>query len=155
MKKVLTVIFLTGLYGFVNAQSDKEQIDMIQSMYGMEKKAIVAEFIELDGEKGDNFWNLYDEYETKRKELGKQRIALLERYAENYMDLDDETTASLLTDMMTLRKSTDKLVEGYVKKVKKTVDVKTAAKFYQIEEFFVSKQRSVILENIPVIGELD
>ena len=155
MKKILTVIILTSLCGFVNAQSDKEQVDMIQSMYGMEKKAIVAEFIELDGEKGDNFWNLYDEYETKRKELGKQRIALLERYAENYMDLDDETTASLLTDMMTLRKSTDKLVEGYVKKVKKTVDVKTAAKFYQIEEFFVSKQRSVILENIPVIGELD
>ncbi len=143
------------LCGYLQAQTNTEQVDMIQSLYGMEKKAIVAEFITLSGDKADAFWGLYDEYESKRKELGKQRIGLLERYAESYMNMDEATTESLLTEMMSLRKSTDKLLEGYVKKVKKTVDVKTAAQFYQIEEFFVSKQRSVILENIPVIGELD
>ncbi len=155
MKKIL--LFAVIVFGFsaVNAQTDKEQIDMIQSLFGMEKKAIVSEFIDLEGQKADAFWTLYDEYETKRKELGKERIELLNQYAENYLSLDDETTAEMMASMMSLRKSSDKLVETYVKKVKKSVDVKTAAQFYQLEEYFVSKTRSTILENIPFIGELD
>lgn len=155
MKKLLLTASILLTAGCLSAQTQKEELDIIQSVYGMEKKAIVAEFITLQGEKGDAFWKMYDEYETSRKELGRQRIALLERYANNYATLDETTTAGLLDDMMQLRKSTDKLVEQYVKKIRKAVDVKTAAQFYQIEEFFISKQRSVILENIPVIGELN
>ena len=128
---------------------------MIQSVFGMEKKAIVADFIQLEGTQGDAFWKLYDEYETERKELGRRRIALLEKYAENYTSLDEATTAEILDEMMSLQTGTDKLIASYAKKIKKEVDVKTAAQFYQIEGYLVSKIRTEILENIPVIGELE
>jgi hypothetical protein len=61
------------------AQSNKEDIDLIQSIYGKEKKTIVADFIKLEGAQKDAFWKLYDEYETKRKALGQKRVALLEK----------------------------------------------------------------------------
>jgi hypothetical protein len=83
MKKLLiAALVLISTAGF--AQSNKEDVDVIQSLYGKEKKAILAGFVVLEGAQKDAFWTLYDEYETKRKELGKQRIALLEKYAANY-----------------------------------------------------------------------
>ena len=155
MKKVLLMIAVISLSTAGMAQSNKEKIDMIQSVFGMEKKAIVADFIQLEGTQGDAFWTLYDEYETKRKELGKRRIALLEKYAENYASLNDVTTDEILKEMMSLQTSTDKLIGTYAKKIKKEAGVKTAAQFYQIEGYLLSKIRTEILENIPVIGDLE
>jgi hypothetical protein len=78
MKKLL-ILAAVCLTTVVVAQSNKEDIDIIQSLYGKEKKTIVADFIKLEGAQEDAFWKLYDEYETKRKEFGKKRIALLEK----------------------------------------------------------------------------
>ena len=70
MKKLMTLIVVcVSLSTF--AQSNKEDVDFVQSIYGKEKKTIMAEFITLEGAQKDAFWTLYDEYEMKRKELGK------------------------------------------------------------------------------------
>jgi hypothetical protein len=136
------------------AQSNKEDVDFIQSIYGKEKKTIVAQFVKLEGAQSDAFWKLYDEYETKRKELGHQRVALLERYAKDYATLDDATTDKLITDMVALGAKTDKLIGTYYKKMKKESTVKAAAQFVQIESYLLSVVRSSIFESIPVIDEL-
>lgn len=154
MKKLIVIAALfISVAGF--AQSNKEDVDLIQSIYGKEKKTIVAEFIKLEGAQKDAFWKLYDEYETQRKELGKQRIALLERYANSYQTLDDATTDKLMTDMMSLSVKTDKLISSYYGKIKKASGVKAAAQFAQLESYLLSVIRASILENIPFIGELD
>jgi hypothetical protein len=154
MKKlfILPLIFLFGVsYG----QSAREDIDLIQSLFGKEKKMIVADFIQLDPASKDAFWRLYDEYEGQRKEFGRQRIALLERYANAYATLDDATTAQLINDMASLGSKTDKLIQTYYKKMSKAAGVKPAAQFYQLESYFLSAIRTSLLEAIPFIGELD
>jgi hypothetical protein len=154
MKKVVFIIAVIFFSSSVMAQSNSEEIDMVQSVFGMGKKAVVAEFIQLEGAQGDVFWALYDEYEAKRKELGKQRLILLEAYAESYDTLDDEATGEILKDMMWLQNGTNKLIGTYAKKIKKKVNVKTAARFYQIEGYILSKIRVKVLESIPVIGNM-
>jgi hypothetical protein len=153
MKKFLFIAaFFISLTGF--AQSNKEDVELIQSIYGKEKKAIVADFIELQGEQKDAFWKLYDEYETQRKALGQERVKLLERYASSYATLDDASTDKLMKDMIVLGGKTDKLIETYYGKMKKASSVKAAAQFVQIESYFLSVIRASIFENIPLIGEL-
>jgi Spy/CpxP family protein refolding chaperone len=154
MKKLLVIAMLfVSAAGF--AQSNKEDIDFIQSIYGKEKKEIVAGFIKLEGAQKDAFWKLYDEYETQRKDLGKQRVALLERYANSYMTLDDATTDQIMKDMMSLGIKTDKLMNTYYGKMKKASGVKAAAQFVQIEAYLLSAVRATLMENIPFIGELN
>ncbi len=154
MKKLLVIAaVLVSAAGF--AQSNKEDVDFVQSIYGKEKKTIVAEFIKLEGAQKDAFWKLYDEYETQRKELGKQRIALLERYANSYMTLDDATTDQIIKDMISLGAKTDKLVSTYYGKMKKASGIKAAAQFVQLEAYLSAMIRASILESIPFIGELD
>lgn len=71
-----------GFYAAAVAQSNIEDVDLIQSIYGKEKKMIVGNFVRLEGFQEDVFWSLYDEYEVKRKELGKRRVAILENMSQ-------------------------------------------------------------------------
>jgi hypothetical protein len=153
MKNVLIAMALC-ISSTVLAQSNKEDVDFIQSLYGKEKKAIVADFVTLLPGQKEAFWKMYDEYETKRKELGKKRIELLEKYANNYDRLDNTTTSQLVKETIALGAQNDKLISAYYKKAEKLAGTKSAAQFYQLESYFLSQIRSAIFESIPFIGEL-
>ena len=155
MKNALFTLTIALLTSTLFAQSNKEEVDMAQSIFGMEKKAVVAELIQLDGAKGETFWALYDEYESKRKELGLHRLALLNAYADTYGTTSDATNDEILKEMISLKAGTDNLITTYTKKIQKKVDVKTAAQFFQVEGYILSKIRTRIMENVPLIGELD
>jgi hypothetical protein len=136
-------------------QSAQEEIDLIQSLYGMEKKEIVADFIKLEGAQKDAFWKLYDAYEIERKALGQRRINLLATYAEFYSSLNDDAIDILIKEMNDIGLKNDKLIASYYGKMKKPAGVKAAAQFVQIETYLLSTIRASILEEIPFIGELD
>lgn len=152
--KFLSVLCFTAIFSQAGyAQTFNDEVDLFQSIFGMQKKEIVAEFLNIDD--NDAFWPMYDEYENKRKELGKDRLALLLDYVENYDELDNESYDILVADMISLRKATDKLTDQYYKKIKKTSGSKKAAQFFQIEGYFLSEIRSSIFEGIPLIGEFE
>lgn len=146
---------MAALTFFAFSQSNKEEVDLTQATFGMDKKAMAAEFIQLEGAQKDAFWTLYDEYETKRKELGKKRIDLLRKYVDNYATLNDPSTDGIIKETMGLQVKTDKLIATYYEKVKKASGVKAAAQFYQFENYILAQIRSSIMDNIPLIGEFD
>jgi len=155
MKKTLLTTLMVALAFFAFSQSNKEEVDLVQSVFGMEKKAMAAEFIKLEGAPKDAFWLAYDEYETKRKELGKKRIGLLEKYVNGYSSMDDAGMDQITKEIISLQGDTDKLIVTYYNKIKKGSGVKAAAQFYQFENYILSKIRAEIMENIPLIGEFD
>jgi hypothetical protein len=152
MRKILTLIICLPIVSF--AQSAAEDVDLVQAMYGKEKKTIMVDFIVLEGPAKDAFWKLYDEYESKRKELGKRRVALLENYVNNFQTLDDVTTAKIINETAALGAKTDRLVHTYYKKMEKDAGVKAAAQFYELELYFLSAIRLAVFENLPFIKEL-
>jgi len=155
MKRLLLFSFSTACFFSAFSQSNQEDIDMIQAMYGKEKKEIMADFIiPPDSAKKIAFWSLYDAYETERKALGKQRIALLEKYANDYNKTDDKSTDDIMKQTLALQKSTDGLIASYYEKIRKSVGAIQAGQFYQLESYLLSAIRVHILSNIPYIGEL-
>jgi hypothetical protein len=156
MKKInLMLVFLFVSVLAVFAQSNKEEVDLYQSLFGGEKKAVVAEFIKLDGEAGTAFWDLYDKYETARKEHGQKRLVLLEKYVENFKDLGEDKTKEIMKEMISLGDDYNKLIKKYYKSISKACGAKAGGQFYQLETYFQSGIRMVIMEGIPFIGELD
>ncbi len=145
-------LFFAFIFAFVlvKAQSNKEEIELVQSVFGMEKKAIIAEFIKVDAAQKDAFWMLYDEYEVKRKELGKERIALLTEYADNYDKLTNETADAWTKKVIALGGKNDKLIATYHKKISKATNPIVALQFYQVEEYILSGIRVSILEELPL-----
>jgi len=156
MKRALTatVIFFLAITATF-AQSNKEEIEFYQSIFGMEKKAIVSDFVSLEGEAATEFWTLYDAYEVERKANGQKRVEILDKYTTNYLELDDESTDALIAEAMKVRDTKNKLIKKYYKSMKKASGVKAAAQFYQLENYFASAVSITLTEQIPFIGEFD
>jgi len=149
MKKVTLLLLAIFTFAFANSQSNKEEIDFMQASFGMDKKAIVAEFVKVDATQKDAFWKLYDEYETQRKDLGKKRIDLVQKYADNYDKLTNEFAESWTKEVLALGNKTDGLLESYYNKVKKATNPVVALQFFQIETYILMVIRLAILEEIP------
>ena len=155
MKKYfLSAILLVSMALAAFSQTSVEEVDFYQSVFGMAKKAMVSDFIDLENFPEADFWQLYDAYEVARKDLGKKRLELLDTYARAYMSLNDTRTDEIIKDIAIQKKSLDKLIFKYYKKMSKMVGVKPAAQFYQLENYLLNAIRMAILENIPFIGEI-
>ena len=151
MKKFLLIgvaLFATSL---AFTQSNKEEIDLLQAAFGMDKKAIVADFVKPSDTQTETFWKLYDEYETKRKELGKERIDLLNQYADQYLTMTNEQADAFTKKVIDLQNRTDKLINAYYEKVRNVTDGIVAMQFYQIEAYILTTIRLQILHNVPFI----
>ena len=152
-KFVLALGFLIAVGNISFAQSLQEEVEMFQAVFGMEKKAMTLAFIENEGDAA--FWALYDQYEVERKLLGQKRLQLLADYANNYGAMNDEKTDELMKAVRTQKKSLDKLIDKYYKKIKKSSGSKIAAQFYQLENYILGAIRLEILDNIPFFDEFD
>ena len=149
MKKLALLFSALFMFALVNAQSNKEEIELYQAAFGMDKKAVVAEFVKVDAAQKDAFWKLYDQYETERKELGKKRIDLLSQYADNFNKLTNEFADKWVVDVIDLGKKTDGLLASYYGKVKKATNPVVALQFWQVESYILSVIRFSILDEIP------
>ena len=149
MKTFYLLVLFSLAFSSLNAQSAKEEVDFMQSVFGMEKKALIAEFVKPDPSQKDAFWQLYDEYEMARKELGMKRIELLLKYEENFDNLSNELATDLLKEIQALTMKNDKLVASYVKKVSKATDPVVAMQFHQIEMYVMSEIRLALSEGLP------
>jgi hypothetical protein len=151
MKKYVLLIAALFLASFAYTQSYKEEIDLMQAAFGMDKKTVVADFVKPSAIQKDAFWKLYDEYETQRKELGKQRIELLTQYAQQYQTMTSEQADAWTKKVIDLQKKTDALIVTYYGKVKGISDGLVATQFYQIENYILTAIRAQILEQVPFL----
>jgi hypothetical protein len=153
MKKYILIIAALFLASFAYTQSNKEEVDLLQAAFGMDKKAVVTDFVKPSVAQKDAFWKLYDEYETQRKELGKQRITLLEQYAKQYQSMTSEQADAWTKKVIDLQKKTDNLIVTYYGKIKLVTDGVVATQFYQIEGYILTAIRMQILQNVPFLSK--
>jgi len=151
MKKHILIIAALFLASFAYTQSSKEEVDLMQAAFGMDKKTVVSDFVKPSPAQKDAFWKLYDEYETQRKDLGKQRIELLKQYANQYQTMTSEQADAWTKKVIDLQKKTDNLIVTYYGKVKAVTDGIVATQFYQIEGYILTAIRMQVLENVPFL----
>ena len=155
MKRMIMIV--AGLFAvmFTYAQSNTEEIDLIQSIYGIEKKAIVEEFVQPKAENRVPFWEVYDAYEVERKALGKERFSLLVELEEKFDGLTNEEADAWMKEVISLGKRQDKLIDQYYAKVKKASSPIVAMRFYMLEAYFLTAIRYEILDAIPFPEEVE
>jgi hypothetical protein len=116
----------------------------------MEKKEVVDEFVELTPDQEGVFWEVYAEYETKRKSIGKKKYAVLWNYVNDYGTIRGADAEIIMNEILPLRKESDKLIINYYKKVKSQTDAVVAMQFYQIENYLETLVRMELLEELYV-----
>lgn len=154
MKKIILLLTAVFALNTVNSQEvTSEELDMIQELFGDEKRQIIAENIDLTGVNEADFWKLYDAYENQRQDLGKARLDLLQKYTTKKGALTNAQAQDLLAEAVPLRNSEDKLILSYTKRIEKATNALVSVQFYQIEHYISDGVRFAILDNIDFIQD--
>ena len=150
MKKITLLLAMLIMANFAYSQSD-EEVDLVQSLFGMEKKEVVADFVQPSDAQNEAFWKIYDEYEIDRKELGKQRLVLLKLYAGEFLTMTPEQADEWTLGVIDLQRKTDELIITYYGKIKNESDALLATQFYQIENYILTYIRMNVLQDVPFV----
>ena len=155
MKKVLLIVLVSLTTGVFAQSTSKEDLDVIQGIYGKSKKELAAAYMAIPEAQSVAFWKVYDEFEAERKVLGQAKMAVINDYAANYENLTDESADKIAKAGLKNNIDYQKLFANYYNKYKKVVGAVTAAKIIQFENYMQTAVQSEIQESIPFIGEIE
>ena len=139
----------------LKAQTNAEEITMVHSIYGMDKRELIAKHMKLNASQAPLFWQLYDEYEIQRKEIGQKRANNIISYADKYDQLTNDEADKLIRTSFEINLSFVQLWEVTYKKVAKSLTPVIAAQFIQAEMFIENMVRQELSLDIPLIGEIE
>ena len=155
MKNVIAISFLLIASLGLKAQT-QDDIAFFQSIWGMEKRAIVEAYMtDLSADETSAFWEIYDAYEVSRKDLGQKRVEILKDYAENYGSITGDKATELINGAATNNIAFQKLLKKTFKKMSKSMDAVQAAKFIQLENYFLIMIQMEIQQSIPFVDEFE
>ena len=156
MKKTALLISSFILFSlFTFAQVNEGDVQIIQKYFGVEKMALLKEYMNFSPQQDSLFWKDYNAYETDRQELGKKRIQLIDEYMKAINNLDESKATSLVDRSNANEIAFKQLLKKYFTKFSKTIGPVKAAQFYQFENYLNNIINLTIQENIPFVGELE
>ncbi|MEK6783624.1 MAG: hypothetical protein AABY93_18115 [Bacteroidota bacterium] len=149
MKK--SIITISLIFACVFAYAQATETELVRSVFKLEKKALVADFLQLSNDDATKFWPIYEKYEQERSAIGTRRIALLESYVNKYDKMDDVSLDALVKESGSIQSKEVSLREKYYKTVKKSVSTSVAARFYQVEDLINVGVRMELYEALPML----
>src|SRR6478752_828614 len=149
MKKLFLALVFAFSASALAQSPTKEDIDILQSVYGKSKTDIVNNYMNLSGAKLESFVKVYDKYENERKALGRKKIQLIDEYSKNYMTLTDEKAEEISKSMLKNNMDYQKLYSKYFDQFKKAIGAMDTAKFLQLEIYLQTTIQAEIQDSVP------
>lgn len=159
MRNRILALGLLALPLFAFAQTNEQfadlndAIEMVRSMAALERRAVIAEQLQLTGEESTKFWPIYDDYAADKKRINDRLIKIITDYGANFENLSDELATSLVDDHMDVQSDLLKVRSKYLRKFNKVLAPKTLARFYQIENKLDAVTNVVMAQGIPLVAE--
>jgi len=151
MKKFTLIVSYIFIFTLTFAQSANDYIEMTREVIKAEKKAAVADAMQLTDAESQPFWDLYNEYQGKQYPVHNKRIAIIKDLADNYENLSDEKADELWTNYMKFQQELLKVKISYYKKFKKIISPGDAARYFQIENKIDALINAKLAAEIPLI----
>ena len=125
--------------------------ELLRSDIRTQKIAAVSQLMELTDAQDAVFWPIYREYEHDLRQLNDDRLALIERYAEEYATLTPASLNDLVVKALDLDAKRAALRQQYYTRLKAVLPVPAAAKAVQIEYQFQLLVDLQVAASLPVI----
>lgn len=155
MKKIFLTLLVLVTTGVFAQSSGKEDLEVIQGIYGKSKKELAVAYMALPDAQSVAFWSIYDAFEVERKALGQKKLAIIEDYATNYANLSDESADKIGKEAIKNNMDYQKLFSKYFSKYKKAVGAVTALKIIQFENYMQTAIQTEIQDAVPFVGEIE
>lgn len=151
MKRTLFLVSVVFLALSINAQVDNDYLEIARDVLKAEKKAAIAEVMQLTDQESVPFWELYNEYQGKLYLIQNKRIASINDFADNFEKLTDEKADEIWISYIKYEQEALKLKNSYYKKFKKILPAGKAARFFQAENKIETMIDAQLAVEIPLI----
>jgi hypothetical protein len=150
---MLAALLMVFLVLPLAAQNDKtaQSTNIAREELRAQKKALVAENMQLTQSEANAFWPVYEEYQTEMNVIGDRMTKLIENYGITHKVMTDDTAAKLLRELLSIQSDRVKLQEKYLPKFEKAIPITKVARYYQIENKFRVALDYEITSQIPLV----
>ncbi len=149
MKKLfigITLVFVsTGIF----AQTATDYLEVVRDALKTEKKAAIADVMELTDQESDAFWALYNEYNGKTYIVNTKLFNSIKDFANSYENMTDEKAGELWKEHMSIESELHKLSKTYFKKFDKILPTTKAVRYFQAENKIKNMVNAELSELVP------
>ena len=155
MKSLFIVCLVaTSLFAFAtpaSAQNMDDMIELLRQDLNTEATALMTVALDLDSAQSEIFWPIWREYNLERSKIGDAQLALLKEYADNQLNMDDETAKDYAERAFKIEENRLKLRKKYWKKVNKEIGGIIAGRFVQIDRQLSNLMQVQIASQVPLL----
>ncbi len=118
-----------------------------------DKKALVADNMDLTDTEARAFWPIYDQYQNELKVINDRLASTILAYADAYNAgaVPDSTAKRLLDEAIAIDDSEVRLRREYAAKLTRVIRATKAARYLQIESKIRAAVRYELAANIPLV----
>jgi hypothetical protein len=152
-RKLLLIIpgLILMMFTSVSAQTFDDYLEVAREVLKTEKKAAVAEAMQLSETESGPFWELYNDYNAELYKVHTERVNIIKDFASHYDSLTDVKADELLNNMLSYQTHLLDLNKAYYKKFKKVLPAGKVARYFQIENKIETLIAAQLAEEIPLV----
>lgn len=128
-------------------------IQLLRSDLKASKRTLIKESMQLDENQAAAFWPLYNQYDVEQTKLGDQKLALIQDYAHDFLNMTNEKADQLAQRALNLDDQRQALRRKYYDLFKKALPTVLAVRFFQLENQIQLVVDLQIAANLPIIEE--
>jgi hypothetical protein len=128
-------------------------IQLLRADLQAQREQIIKEGMQLDEKQSAAFWPVYKEYAAAQKQLGDQKLAIIQDYANDFLTMNDARANELAQRIMMLDDQRLALRRKYYEALKKVLPTVLVVRFFQLDSQIQMLIDLQIASNLPIIEE--
>jgi len=120
-----------------------------------DKKAWVAQNMNLTPEEEKQFWPVYDSYQKELRPLDRRLLEVLQTYAKHYraQSLTDEMAEKLTAETLAIEEGEVRLRKTYANRLSTVLSGRKVARYIQLESRMRTVIRFELAKTFPLVGD--
>ncbi len=128
-----------------------EVIELTRSVVQTQRKAIVANAMQLTEQESQAFWPVYRAYHAEIDLLNDRLAALITDYLKDTVNVSQGEAEEMLDEYLSIRAERIKLKQKHVKRFQKVLPSIKAVRYYQVENKLDAAVDLELAKSIPLI----
>ena len=144
---------LVCLVGAPAVAQDKpaDNMEVMREKLRADKKAVVAEVLQLTEGEAKAFWPVYNAYQSDMVTHYDRLLKLIDTYANSYETMTDAQATTLLQQYLGLERDHVAILTSYLPRFQKVLPPKKVAKLYQVENKARALVNYELARGIPIV----
>jgi len=153
MKKI-SLTFALSLFA-VALYAQSSYLEIVRSTIKTEKKALIAEVMQLSDEENLAFWDVYNEFDEKHYKLNTEYFAVVMDFADNFDNMSAEKATDLINRAAKFNIDEAKLEKTYLKKMMKVISPQKTVRFYQALNKIQAMIDAQMAAEVPLLESIE